>query len=565
MHLIEPDGHVADGAQAVFRLLAIGGSHRGVARRVWSRLPLMTYCALPGAAAIAERMYRLVADHRPLFTRLTTFFWGRVTRPSTYARANWIFLRLLGLVYLVAFVSLATQILGLVGHDGILPASLYMDQARRVLGDVGLDRFRVLPTLTWFSASDVFLRGLCWSGAALAVLLTAGILPAVALPLLWLLYLSLSIVGRDFLGYQWDALLLETGLLAIFIAPLTFRHRLREAIDPPRLGVWLLLWLLFRLMLGSGAVKLASGDPTWRALTALTVHFWTQPIPTPLAWYANQLPAGWLKVSTAAVLAIELIAPFLMLGPRRMRALVFGLFVGFQLLIALTGNYAFFNMLTAGLCVFLLDDAALARITAPAARTTVPRDRLGAARRLVIRIVALVTVPISLFVFLGSLGIALPGWTIVAPVAGVVEPFRSVNTYGLFAVMTTTRPQIVVEGSDDGTVWQAYGFKDQPSDVHQPLSWVAPHQPRLDWQLWFAALGQYDREAWFTNFCVRLLQGSPDVLRLLRHDPFAGRPPRYVRARLYQYRFTDAATRRTSGAWWTREQVGAYSPVLALP
>jgi hypothetical protein len=394
--------------------------------------------------------------------------------------------------------------------------------------------------------------------------LMAGVLPVVALPLLWLLYLSLSIVCREFLSYQWDGLLLEAGLLAIFVAPLTLRHRLRDVVDPPRLGVWLLLWLLFRLMFGSGAVKLASGDPTWRGLTALTFHFWTQPIPTPMAWYANRLPAWWLETSTAAVLTIDLLAPVLMLGPRRLRALAFGMFVGLQAVIALTGNYAFFNMLAAGLCLFLLDDSALEAISASATGASVRRGGSGARHPMAVRIVALVTVPISLFIFMGSLGIEMPGWALVAPLAAIVEPFRSVNTYGLFAVMTTSRPEIVVEGSDDGIAWTAYEFKDKPTDVRQPLRWVAPHQPRLDWQMWFAALGQYDREAWFRDFCVRLLQGAPDVLRLLRRDPFEGRPPRYVRGVLYRYQFADRATRQTEGVWWTRERVGDYSPALSL-
>jgi predicted DCC family thiol-disulfide oxidoreductase YuxK len=566
VHLIEPDGRVSDGAEAVCRLLAIGGPGLAAASRTWSRLPLFAYCRVPGARAIGGRAYRFVADHRTLFARLTTLLWGRVTRPPTYALATWAFLRLLGLVYLVAFLSLATQIVGLVGHDGILPASLYMDNARRVLADAGLDRFRLLPTLTWFSASDVFLRGLCWSGAAMAALLAAGFLPAVTLPLLWLIYLSLSIVCREFLSYQWDSLLLEAGVLAMFVAPHTRRHRLRDGFDPPRLGVWLLLWLLFRLMFGSGAVKLASGDPTWRGLTALTFHFWTQPIPTPIAWYADRLPEWCLKALTAAVLAIELIVPPLMLGPRRMRALVFGLFVGLQTLIALTGNYAFFNVLAAGLCVFLLDDAALERIIVPAAgvSATVARDGSGTARRIAVRTAALVTVPISLFMFMGSLGIETPGWALVAPLAAIVEPFRSVNAYGLFAVMTTARPEIVVEGSDDGTVWKAYEFKYKPTDVGRPPPWVAPHQPRLDWQMWFAALGQYDNESWFRNFCLRLLQGSPDVVRLLKRNPFEGGSPRYIRAVLYQYRFADSAHQRTGGVWWTRERVGDYSPVLSL-
>jgi predicted DCC family thiol-disulfide oxidoreductase YuxK len=563
-HFIEPDGHVSDGAEAVLRLLSGHSLRLSTPRRKWSRLSLMAYDRVPGVRAASERVYRLVADHRLLCTRLTTLLWGRVTRPSTYALANWAFLRLLGVVYLTAFLSLGTQILGLVGHDGILPASLYMEHARQVLADVGLDRFRLLPTLTWLSASDGFLRGLCVSGAAIALMLTAGALPGLALPLLWCLYLSLSIICREFLSYQWDALLLETGWLAIFLAPQTLRHRLRDLAEPPRLGVWLVWWLLFRLMFGSGAVKLASGDPTWRGLTALNFHFWTQPIPTPIAWYADRLPAWCLEMTTGLVLMIELFVPLLMLGPRRMRSFAFGVLVALQILIALTGNYAFFNLLAAGLGLFLLDDALLERILPAAAGAAPHREGSSMARRVAVRTVALVTVPTSLFLFMDRLGVQTVGGTLIAPVAAFVEPFRSVNTYGLFATMTTARPEIVVEGSDDGIVWRAYEFKYKPTDVHRLPPWVAPHQPRLDWQMWFAALSRYEDEPWVQNLCVRLLQGSPDVVSLLGLDPFATRPPRYVRALLYQYHFADWATRHTSRVWWTRERVGDYSPVLSL-
>src|SRR2546423_6444189 len=230
----------------------------------------------------------------------------------TPARANWLFLRLLGLVYLAAFWSLAVQVAGLIGANGILPAHAYMDSARAFVAaeHVGIDRFRLLPTLCWISTSDAFLHGLTLAGVALAVLLTIGVLPAVVVPLLWIDYLSLSVVAREFLSYQWDALLLEAGLLAIFIAPLVIVERARAPVAPPRLGVWLMLWLVFRLMFGSGVVKLASGDPTWQNLTAMTFHYETQPIPTPIAWYAHQLPLWMHKASTAATIGIELAAPF---------------------------------------------------------------------------------------------------------------------------------------------------------------------------------------------------------------------------------------------------------------
>jgi predicted DCC family thiol-disulfide oxidoreductase YuxK len=547
VQLIETDGRVSEAAEAVFRLLALG-------RR---RAPLWAYEHVPLVALVSEHAYRVIADHRSLWAAVTRLLWGGAAEPSTYARATWLFLRLLGIVYLIAFWSLGVQILGLSGHEGILPADRYMASAHAL---TGLDRFWLLPTLAWASASDASLQVLCIGGGALAVLLVAGILPSVVLPLLWVIYLSLSVVCREFLSFQWDALLLETGFLAIFLAPLTRRERLRDLADPPRVAVWLLLWLFLRLMVGSGAVKLTSGDPTWHHLTALTFHFETQPIPTPLAWYANRLPLWFLKGATAVVFAIEIGAPFLILTPRRLRALAFVPLVGLQALIALTGNYAFFNLLTAALCLFLLDDAALGTWgsvrTGHAVTSRVRRGLLFA--------VAIVTFPVSAMTFAGALGLELPGSALVDPLANLIAPFRSVNAYGLFAVMTTTRAEIILEGSEDGATWVEYEFRYKAGDVHRRPPWVAPHQPRLDWQMWFAALGRFEAEAWFQNFCVRLLEADGAVLRLLERDPFQGRRPRYVRGVLYRYRFSDRATGRPGDVWWVRERLGDYSPVLSL-
>ena len=475
----------------------------------------------------------------------------------TYAQATWLFLRLLGIVYLFAFWSAGTQILGLVGHEGILPADQFM---RALAGIKGLDRFWIFPTLTWISASDAALRVLCVGGMVLSSLLIAGILPVVALALLWLFYLSLSVVGQDFLSYQWDALLLEAGLLAIFLAPLTWREKPRELTDPPRVVVWLFLWLLFRLMVGSGVVKLASGDPTWHNLTALSFHFETQPIPTPLAWYAHRSPMWLLKLSTALVFTIEIGAPYLILAGRRLRQVAFVLLTSLQLLIALTGNYAFFNLLSASLCVFLLDDVTLGSWT----RLGISGMGATRARRIVSVVVAIVIIPLSATAFAGSLGITLPTAPLVNPVMDTVASFRSVNAYGLFAVMTTTRPEIVLEGSDDGTTWLEYEFKYKAGDLHRRPPWVAPFQPRVDWQMWFAALGRFDEERWLQNFCVRLLENEGAVLTLLERNPFQGRAPQYLRAVLYRYRYADAEAHRRDGLWWTRERVADYSPVLSL-
>jgi hypothetical protein len=484
---------------------------------------------------------------------------------STYATANWLFLRLIGVVYLFAFWSLALQTRGLIGHDGILPAAEYMAAVRNAAdaNGIGLDRYRLVPTLCWLASSDRFLEALTVGGALLAALLTLGIAPVVILPLLWIAYLSLSVVARDFLSFQWDALLLEAGLLAMFVAPCQWRHRLRDATDPPLVARWLLWWLLVRLMFGSGVVKLASGDPAWRGLTALAVHYETQPLPTPVAWYVALLPLWFHQVSTALTLGIELILPWwTFFGPRLRRVAALAL-MALQVLIAVTGNYTFFNLLTIALCVMLLDDGAFGVVKALRRVPQEQRTAGGWRRNWAASAAAIVTIPVSAATLGGQMGFQPP--SMVLPLMSAIDPLRSVNPYGLFAVMTTTRPEIVVEGSEDGVAWRAYEFPDKPGTLTRRPPWVAPFQPRLDWQMWFAALGSWEGERWFHSFCASLLAGSPSVAGLLADNPFSGTPPQFVRATLYRYRFTDWPTRRATGAWWTRERLRDYSPVLTKP
>jgi hypothetical protein len=474
--------------------------------------------------------------------------------------SRWLFLRLLGLVYLAALVSLWVQIDGLVGSRGILPAQDLFARAAAVLGQ---ERYWLLPTLYWLAPNDAMLHALCAAGTVLALLLVAGIAPVLCLVGLWLAYLSLEVVGQDFLSFQWDILLVETGFLAIFVAPLDVWPRLRREAPPHKAIVWMLRWLLFRLMFSSGAVKLLSGDPTWRNLTALDYHYWTQPLPTWIGWYANLLPPWAQKVCCASMFAIELGVPMLIWGGARQRLGAFVALTSFQLLIFATGNYCFFNMLTVALCVMLLDDSVwpararrLLESASPVRGAAWPRW---------------VTTPVAgSLLLLGVLQMFSPsriGLDWPAPLRFLeraAAPQRLVNGYGLFAVMTTTRPEIVVEGSDDGETWTEYEFRWKAGDLSRPPEFVEPHQPRLDWQMWFAALGGYDQNPWFVAFMQRLLQGSPEVTALLRRNPFPDHPPRYVRAVRYLYRFTDLAERRATGHWWKREPQSLYLPAVSL-
>ena len=466
-----------------------------------------------------------------------------------------LFLRLLAIVYLTAFSSLAFQVEGLVGSKGILPVARLLEWLR---SQAGAERYWLVPTLCWLDSSDAFLLFLCWGGVCLSVLLLAGIAPLPILVLLWAFYLSLATAGQIFLGYQWDALLLEAGLLAILLAPAGLRPRADAHPAAPAPCLWLLRWLLFRLMLSSGAVKLLSGDETWRSLTALRVHYETQPLPTWVGWYVHQLPGWFHTLSTAGMFAIELAVPFLIFAGRRSRRIACASLVSFQLLIAVTGNYAFFNLLTVALCVLLLDDGALparwrgvlaAESVEPAPRRWYawPLAALGGTHFL-----------LSLVVMGQTLGWRLPWPRPVTAVLEAVSPFASVNRYGLFAVMTTSRPEISVEGSDDGITWRPYLFRWKAGPVDRRPAFVAPHQPRLDWQMWFAALGRCESNAWFVRFLLRLQEGSPPVTKLLAGNPFPDAPPRWIRTNLDDYRFTDPATRRATGAWWRREPKGVY-------
>ncbi len=557
VQLITTDGAVYSGAEAVFRALA--------ENPLWRWL-LRAYLRFPVLARWAEWAYRLVAEHRPLFSKLTRWGWGKHVEAPDYRLVRWCFLRALGLVYFFAFVSLGTQVGGLIGHDGILSADQYISAVRQQcdLRGIGLERFHLLPTFCWFNRSDAFLNFQCVAGIVFSLGLILGLAPVPCLALLWLLYLSLVVVSRDFLGFQWDCLLLETGFLAIFFAPLQLWPRPSREFPPSRLFVWLLRLLLFKLMFSSGCVKLLSGDPNWRNLTALTFHYHTQPLPPWTAWYADQSPLWFQKVSCAVTLGIEIGAPFLIFLPRRLRFVGASLLAGLQVLILLTGNYAFFNWLTLALCWLLLDDFVLAKIFPR--RWIVARGEPAGFRwpRPLLVAVAAVVLAGSSFTLAITLGCRSPLLTPLAWVAGQMEPFRSVNNYGLFAVMTTQRNEIVVEGSNDGVTWLPYQFKYKPGDINRRPAFVAPFQPRLDWQMWFAALGSYQQNPWFENFCARLLEGSPEVIALLAQNPFPDHPPRFVRAELYQYQFTDSATRRATGAWWRRELIGEYMPPVSL-
>ncbi|XP_018519395.1 lipase maturation factor 2a [Lates calcarifer] len=573
------------------------------------------------------------------------------------------FLWCMAVIYLTAFVSLYVQIPGLYGNEGLLPARWQLRYSGKTLGEQLLSS----PTLLWLGPrlgldTHTAMELLCLIGAALslAATLLEAFRDSVVFFCLWALYLSMYQVGQVFLYFQWDNLLLETGFLCILVAPLTIIRGSRGVREHDRVTFWLLRWLLFRLMFASGVVKLTSRCPTWWGLTALTYHYETQCIPTQLAWFAHQLPVWWQKLSVVGTFVIEIAAPFLFFSPlRRLRLGAFYLQVLLQVLIILSGNYNFFNLLTITLCVSLLDDEHVNFWLRKADKTSSSDSRLwswlsyllelavwslmifgtiicfdlqldttkkGISSRTAFtyhqfnQFLKTVTIP---SIWIGVLSLTwemvtamfrcacVSGflkrfcgtvqWTVFAAASAamftislvpfsyieydsharlwpavrksydLVDRYQLVNSYGLFRRMTGVggRPEVVIEGSNDGVTWTEIEFMYKPGNMSAPPPVVTPHQPRLDWQMWFAALGTHTQAPWFTSLMYRLLQGKRDVIELIQTDvskyPFHEQPPAYLRAHRYKYWFTETmADGSYPQRWWRRVYDEEFYPTVHL-
>lgn len=531
IHWLDDQGHISRGAAAVFQALA---ESRG------PRLPWWIYRKVGVFRAISEKIYGWVARHRQQVSRV---------------RASDVLLRGIGLVYFGAFVSFAVQVRGLIGAQGILPVREWLGQTDASQ----LERFFLLPTLAWWFNSDALLVGGCVVGAlcGLGLLLNPKLdrrgLDRTLAFIAWFLYLSYSHAGNLFMGYQWESLLLEVGVLALFLRRDGFERGTK----------FLLRLLLFKLMFLAGFAKISSGDPRWRSLTALAVHYETQPLPNPLAWVMHQAPMWVHMFSVAFALFVELVLPFgIFLGVRGRLAAFLG-FAALQISIIATGNFGFFNYLSLllGCCLFespLGDNVCGWKpktATLPEPEKTSPRAYARLATQSLVGFFSAWTL------FQGVGGMLLVPASLQRPMSEILERTRVASPYGLFAVMTPDRPEIVVEGSRDGKEWLAYEFRYKPGNPARRPPWVTPlHMPRLDWQMWFEALGSFHKESWFGRFLQALLEGRKPVTDLLEVNPFEGNPPTYIRAHYYRYHMSHWG----APSWWVREDLGEFAPVMQL-
>ena len=496
-----------------------------------------------------------MARVRPWLQRALSSAGSAATQPGPYWLTRFVLLRLLGLIQCVAFLTFVNQGLPLVGRNGLMPAYLYLERVGRG-HDTPWERFVALPTLFWWNASDGFLLGAAYAGLALSLVVLLGFANSLVMAALWILYMSFVHVGQTFYGFGWEIQLLETTFLAIFLCPF-LDGRPFSATPPPRPIIWLHRWLIFRIMLGAGLIKIR-GDVCWRDLTCLIYHYETQPNPHPLSWLLHQMPAWYHKAGVLANHVVELGAGWFALGPRLPRHVAGVFLVGFQVMLILSGNLAFLNWLTIIPCLACFDDRLLARVL-PGFLVRRAERAAAAPRRRRAHLAAAWAV------------LGLVGWLSVSPLRNMFSPgqimntsfdrLHLVNTYGAFGSVGQVRHEVILEGSsdetlDDQTRWREYEFKCKPGDPLRRPCLITPYHYRLDWQIWFAAMSSFQRNPWLVHLVYKLLQNDPGALALLAGNPFPERPPRYVRAMLYEYHFTVFGD--ATGAWWTRKPVGTW-------
>jgi lipase maturation factor 1 len=485
--------------------------------------------------------------------------------------SRWLFLRALGAIYCSAFFSLVFQIRGLIGPQGIFPAGPYLQAVAQSLGH--WQRLWYAPTVLWLSSGPGMLNALCWAGMAASMLLLLNFWPRGMLAICFVCFLSFIAAAQDFSSYQSDGMLLEAGFISLFFTPSGFRPGLGRTHPASRASHLLLQWEWFRIYFESGMAKILSGDPEWRHFTAMDEYYQNGPLPTWIGWYVQHLPHWFHAATVYATLAMELGVVWMFFLPRRWRIVCFFIVTPWEIGVILTANYTFLNYLVLALGVLLLDDRFLERFipakwktdaamsasnNAPMSEATPWRQALRRTRTAAALVVSSGMLTWIFYATTAEMlaNFPLPTFPIVA-----LEPFRIANRYGLFAVMTRGRYEIEFQGSDDGENWKPYHFRYKPQELNEAPRIYAPYQPRFDWNLWFASLGSWREYPIVPNTEVRLLSNDNDVLRLFADSPFP-RPPREIRALLWQYWFTSMAEKRQTGMWWRRQLLGRYAPTL---
>ncbi len=466
---------------------------------------------------------------------------------SNYWLTRFWFQKALAFIYLIAFLIALNQFTALNGEHGLVPAAHFLEKFS----------FWDMPSIFFLHASDPFFRLVAGLGILLAVLALTGISEAFGMFfsvavwfLLWALYSSFVNIGEVFYGFGWEIMTLEAGFLAIFLGS--------SKTEPPKIIIGFIRWMLFRTMFGAGLIKIR-GDECWRDLTCLVYHYETQPLPNPLSWHFHHLPVFINKLGVAFNHFVELVAPWGYFAPPPVSWIAGGLTVLFQTILIFSGNLSFLNYLTIVLAIACFDDRFLSKLIPVKVPPTVPMSGL---RKGVLKVL---TGAIVLFSIPPVVNMFSPYQIMNTS----FEPFHLVNTYGAFGSVGKTRPEIIIEGTEEtvvaeSTEWREYEFKAKPGDLKRTPPIVSPYHYRLDWLLWFAAMSDFRHYPWILNLTAKLLKNDPETLSLIKTNPFPGAPPKYIRAILYEYKFTSPGERKQTGAWWTRKYLREYLPALSL-
>lgn len=483
------------------------------------------------------------------------------TGEPTYWLTRFMILRLLGVIYAVAFLVVINQIVPLIGAHGLLPVDMFLKQISQALGSGGAGFVR-LPSVFWLWHSDAALLTVAWIGFILSCIVVAGYANAPLLGVLWFLYMSIVHVGQDWYSYGWEIQLTETGFLAIFLCPLLdMRPFPRRA--PPIPIIVLFRWLSFRIMLGSGLIKLR-GSQMWRNGTALYYHFETQPIPGPLSRWFHFLPRVILKVGVWFSFLAEIVAPFFIFCPKIGRHFAGAVIILFQFTIILSGNLSFLNWLTILPTLACFDDGFWAKLLPKALvnKAKTAADNAEPSTHMLTTAWS-ITVIIALLSIQPALNLLSPGQVMNSS----FDPLDLVNTYGAFGTVGQERDNIIFEGTNDDTTggkanWKPYIYKGLPVLLDKRPPQIAPYQLHLDWQMWFASMSTADQYPWTYNLVWKLLHNDPGAVSLFAENPFPKKPPRYIRAEIYRYKFAQPGN--PQGLFWTREKLGDWIPVVSV-
>lgn len=484
-----------------------------------------------------------------------------MVKPQTYWLTRFVILRLLGVIYAVAFLVAINQAIPLMGSGGLLPLPYFLDYARSALGSQ-TTAFLRLPSLFWFWHSDAALLTFGWLGLILSCLVVAGFANVPILTTLWFVYMSFVHVGQEWYGYGWEIQLTETGFLAIFLCPL-LNMRPFPKHPPPMLIIILFRWLTFRIMLGAGLIKIR-GDEIWRNGTALYYQFETQPMPGPLSRWFHFLPKTLLKMGVWYNHVAELIAPWFVFWPRVARHVAGIVIISFQFTIFLSGNLSFLNWLTIIPALACFDDGFWSKILPRRLVEEAKKAEENSTQSKPMNVTALI---VTLLIALLSIQ---PIFNLMSPrqiMNTSFDPLDLVNTYGAFGTVGRERMNVVFEGTNDdqptdSATWQPYIYKGLPVLPDERPPQVAPYHMRLDWQMWFAAMSAPEEYPWTYHLIWKLLHNDKYASGLFRKNPFRDKPPRYIRAVLYQYQFAEPGN--TKGLWWKRRKIGDWIPAMSV-